>query len=574
MLLNQISFSYPYMLLIFPLLALILVYIYIKFFSNKKILFPSFFLLETTEIQENQGKRVKLPKRFFYELFILLIFSLLLSGIYLKSNDKNYLIFIDNSFSTKTKVSKYVSTFDNIKDNAISKLKSLPINARYKIISSNFDINSKLLTKDDAIKLINKIENSYSEDNISNYNFNVGNYNKIYIFTDKNINSNNPKLEVISNIKPNNSCNFSISNLNILEDMVYVTISSFCNNEAKVFLSLNCNNERLLKNKLEFFKENSVVENLKIPSNIINNDKYSLCKVSIESKNDILLEDNEAFFVYNKKASNIYLVNNKNQNNINEPNNKFIKLPFNIISIDESKLNNIKNEDIVIFNDTSLNSLPKHNAIIMNPTKDSLFFKNFINEPRPITYSQKGHLILSYINPLNLSFNKFVSIKNESPYYVEEILKAKDSIILGSLEHNGFKYIISGFSYLPYNDLQIERKILFLNSIKYLNKQYINDDYKLLPFSYEDKNTKKFVQIKNTGFFRINDFHEAFNFFSNNESNVLNNDKDEIKIINIKEKNNDYYFKNLIFDYLKKFLIFLLALELLYFIVKNFKNRK
>ena len=109
----------------------------------------------------------------------------------------------------------------------------------------------------------------------------------------------------------------------------------------------------------------------------INDNKTNLCKVEISLKGDHLLEDNEAFLVYNKKLTNVYLINNENNKD-----HHFFKLPFNIISIDKGDLNKIKNEDIVIFNNVTLDSLPSHNSIIMNPKKGSLFFSDFIKDSK------------------------------------------------------------------------------------------------------------------------------------------------------------------------------------------------
>ena len=81
MLLNYITFKAPQILLLFPILVGILIYIYIKFYSNKKIIFPSFFLLENYTNNNKSGIKIRLPFRFFYELLILFISSILFLGI-------------------------------------------------------------------------------------------------------------------------------------------------------------------------------------------------------------------------------------------------------------------------------------------------------------------------------------------------------------------------------------------------------------------------------------------------------------------------------------------------------------
>ena len=125
MLLNYITFKAPQILLLFPILVGILIYIYIKFYSNKKIIFPSFFLLENYTNNNKSGIKIRLPFRFFYELLILFIFSILLAGITIVKSKKTFLIFIDNSFSTKARTSRYVTNIDNIKNDAILAIENL-----------------------------------------------------------------------------------------------------------------------------------------------------------------------------------------------------------------------------------------------------------------------------------------------------------------------------------------------------------------------------------------------------------------------------------------------------------------
>ena len=569
MLLNYITFKAPQILLLFPILVGILIYIYIKFYSNKKIIFPSFFLLENYTNNNKSGIKIRLPFRFFYELLILFIFSILLAGITIVKSKKTFLIFIDNSFSTKAKTSRYVTNIDNIKNDAILAIENLNTKGNFKIITSSLDVNTDPLDKNKAINTIKQIESTYSEDNLSTYNFNIADYEQIFIFTDKALNTSSDKIKIYSNELNKNICNFSISNLNILDDLIYVTISSYCYEKRNIYLSLSCNNKQLLKNKLEINRNEQLIENLKIPSDIINDNKTNLCKVEISSKGDHLLEDNEAFLVYNKKLTNVYLINNENNKD-----HHFFKLPFNIISINKGDLNKIKNEDIVIFNNVTLDSLPSHNSIIMNPTKGSLFFSDFIKDSSLITYFDKSSPILSYINPLVISKNNFISLKNENDFYLESLLKIKESIILGTFNHNNLKYIISGFSYLPYKNISTSEKILFLNSIKYLNNRYISNYYKLLPYSYINNENNKLTNIKTTGFFKIDNVHEAFNYFNSKESDITKIENTNILISNKKTNTINTKINNIIFYYLKILLFILIILEFTYFLMKNIRNKR
>ena len=94
---------------------------------------------------------------------------------------KTFLIFIDNSFSTKAKTSRYVTNIDNIKNDAILAIENLNTKGNFKIITSSLDVNTDPLDKNKAINTIKQIESTYSEDNLSTYNFNIADYEQIFI---------------------------------------------------------------------------------------------------------------------------------------------------------------------------------------------------------------------------------------------------------------------------------------------------------------------------------------------------------------------------------------------------------
>ncbi|MGI6680054.1 MAG: hypothetical protein ACOX3T_00940 [Bdellovibrionota bacterium] len=527
------------------------------------------------------GKKTKLPIRFFYELFLLLLFTLLLANITIKDTQKYYLVFLDNSFSTKAKISKYKTYFDDIKDSAISLVESFPKKAKIKILSSDTIINSNFVNKNDAINIINKAESSFTKDNLENYNFSIGKFDKIYIFTDKyatnisdNISNNiseyindNPKniIEIFSSNKNISPCNIAITNFNLVEDRAFATVSSFCSTPSKISLSLSCQNKKLSTKKLLIQPQKSITENIKLTSFPFDENKYALCKATISARNDIIKEDNEAFFIYNKNASNVYLVSDS----------PILKsdletLPFNIISISKDEINNLKRNDIIIFDNSKVLDLPNSSAIIMSLKEGSLFFDKKIKDKLSITSALKGHPLLSYINQININKDEYVSLKSKDDYYLENILKSNKSLVLGTLKSNNLKYIISGFSYLPFKNAPLEEKILFLNSIKYLNANILNDTFKTLPYSYKDSKTKETISIKSTGFFKINNIHEAFNFFDLRESNVLKDNEFKLNIINKKSKES-FLNDSKIYDKLLLLLIFLVFLEIAYFMFKNKK---
>lgn len=564
MLLRLVSFDAPHVLYLFLLLASILVYIYIKFYSNKKIYFPSFFLLSSKDETLKEGKKINFPKRFFYELLILLIFTLLLAKITPISKNNNYLFFLDNSFSTKVKISKFKTSFNNIQESALKNLALLPNISKIRIKTTDGFDSQKFLNKIEAKKAIQILEPSYSSDMLNKISFNSKEYKNTFVFSDRDLISKSDNIKVVSSPLSSNICNFSISNLSINEDILNVSLNSYCKREGKINLTLRCKDKKEPTKYINIMPKESIVESIKIPKGIVNKNTYSLCKIAFSAKGDSLKEDNEAFFIYNNKLNDVYLVNNKNFNT-----NDFLNLPFNIKSISYDDIKTLKKDNILIFNDYSLTSLPKNPSIIMKPKKDSLFYLNYYNKSLPITSFKTGSPLISYINPMNLIVNDFVTLKSSSEFFLEDIIKVGSNSIFSLFTYNDKKYIISGFSYLPLKDTTLEKKILFLNSIKYLNTSFLENNFKLLPFSYFNADLQKLSHVGTTGFLKINGSHEAFNFFDVFESDILNNDKVTLKIENFDKALKNQIGVNTYFKDLLILLIILIFAQIIYFLLKN-----
>lgn len=557
MFLKSFIFNMPYNFLLFPIFASCLIYIYLKLSNKKKFIIPSFFLLDKFETKQIQSKKLNIPLRFFYELFILFLFTLLLVDITFKNSDNRYLFFIDNSFSTKLKTNDKKTVFNILQKSAKDTLQTLPKNSVIKFISSDSLFKSKYLREDEGKNFIDTITTSYSKDNLENMEFDLSNLKKIFIFTDKDITKNDKNIIAFMPKIDRSVCNFAISNLNVISDTVNYGISSYCKKESKININISCNNKFNFSKSILLLPDNTIIEVQKIPQN----KNITYCTIKISSKMDNLEEDNEAFFVMNNKGlKDVYLLSNPKIDV-----NNFIQLPFRIKDISYSELKNLKKDDIVIYNNIPIENLLDHQSIIL-PTSKSYFFKDRILEKQFITFKREGDPLVTYINPVNLILNSPMALNIDKKYYATDILKINDDVILSRIEDNNNAHILSGISLLPFKDSDLNTKIIFLNSIKFLMHNDIVSAYKTIPFFYTHKNEIKNIMIPS--FYTINGQKEAFNFFDYFESNILVKNNLKLKIKNKLQKQ-EVNRQNEIRMFLIYIIILLILLEVIFFLIKR-----
>ncbi len=559
MFLKFFTFNTPYGFLLFPILFGCLLYIYLKFHSNRKIIFPSFFLLNDIKEKKEQGKKLKIPLRFFYELLILFIFTLIFMNISFKNYNEKYLFFIDNSFSTKLKTSGNTTSFDLLKNLAKDTLGSLPSNSLIKIQSSDFNFQSKYLKDFEATNFIETLKNSYSNDNLENIAFDTETFKKIFIFTDKHINEGTNDNIFISTIqKDKDLCNFSISKLNIISDSVHYEVSSYCEKESQLNIKITCDNGFNSLKKISLLPQNNLIDVQKISKL----SGETACNITISSPLDNLEEDNEAFFILNKSSKKkIYLVSNPKIDI-----STLISLPFKIKDISENEIEKLNKNDIIVFNNVPLKSLPQNPSLIITPPVDSYFYQNTLNKSSIITSFEEGSSLITYINPVNLIFHSPIGLNIDNKYYSQNILKIDDDPLLSIIENNNRKYILSGFSLLPFKESNLNTKIIFLNSIKFLSKDNFFEAYKNIPFSYKEKNEEKTILIPS--FYTIKNQKQAFNFFDTNESNILESRPINLRVnLNIQKK--DIKNANFLNNILTKILLSLILIELFFLLLKK-----
>ena len=496
----NLGFKFISILFTLPLIAGLLLILYLIKGKQQRIIVSSLFLLKKITSTTTSKRIFNIERHYFFDLLILSLLLLGIAGIFLKNNP-NSIILIDNSFSMFKRLSSGESLYI---DNAIDKVK-LRLSGEGFFSKSKIYVTSPVIEK---IASISNLENKllasgntedeivYSEDQLERaieiLKKDAPDSN-IYVYTDKLVKENNEILRnnkiYIESVEDTNNIDENLNNISIKSILVSstnrkinLTIKNWSN--TLVNCELVCEEAIKLSSKVElqsFYNKKITLEpsstqtiNLEdIPNSLLGG--KCLIKSIDYGFNDILPADNIGFFSFQNTSSNILLISNYDSKLLNVEN-----LGKNIVVKSQNQLND--NELIkysgIIYHKVTPNSLPNKPFIIINPNDNQLFKTDPIKSENYFKISNWSSLnpILQYLDLNSLKINQATILK--TPDWSYPILSIEQGNILFSGLVNGIKGSVVGFELLPFSAKEnLAVSILTLNLLSWTFGEALSNQY-------------------------------------------------------------------------------------------------
>ncbi len=417
----------------------LLIFAYRRKLNAKKKVVSSIILLKQLKTKARKKQKIKLPLRFFFELLGLCLLALAFALPISKS--KKIAVVIDNSQSMSA-----------IDEGGRSRLEL----AKQKFSEEKAG---------DDYKIFN-ISNSYYPDKMSKEIekiHNKGTYDQIWVFSDKDIVSNN---EVKSFRIGTERKNLFISDAKIKDQKITANIR---HDSAEIEIKLeeidfNGNVLNRLEKKIVKIESNyNYSYEIEAPG--------SAYKISVSTKEeDSIKNDNIAWLANTaQKTDKALLITEQSSLETTE----LLGLEK-IENLKISKTNKYDGKDysFLIFHKTIPEELPKIPSLFILPAEFESTYLNLKTSNREninITYWDKSHEINSY---LKLNLIKTIDAVNITPpLWTNSIINSEDASLLLVGIKNSVPLALSGIELLPYEGLKTPTlSILLVNIIKWLNQ--------------------------------------------------------------------------------------------------------
>jgi hypothetical protein len=160
--LSLLNFTSPYWLVGIPLFTGLLIYIYRKRGSSKKVVFGSLFIIKQLVQTSSAKKKLRIPLRLLFDLLLIILLLLIIADPYLKSKVEHVALLIDNSYSTQALINNQNIRIDNLRKDALDFLNRQKENTKIDLWTSTSSLAVALeQNKNTIIDLVEviKVEN-------------------------------------------------------------------------------------------------------------------------------------------------------------------------------------------------------------------------------------------------------------------------------------------------------------------------------------------------------------------------------------------------------------------------------
>lgn len=477
----------------FPLFGSVLTLVYFRRKNKNRKVISSILLLRGFKSVISERKKTWPPRRYYFELFLLFLSTLALSGLFIERNHDLTAVLIDNSFSMRSISSPSTTRLARAKEQAGNFLSSLSPSSKifvYKTSPSFTRLSENPVGSSEAYNLINEIEPSYAEDYILDAIKLIrdqGEYKSIFVITDKIIESKTDAIKTQTVSSKQADQNISILDFALKRrdrDGLEFTISvGWFGRETGNFrlvllgLSSDLEKETLLAEAPLLNIEAGQVRNFTLNAK---NGEFNGFHVKIipQGFQDSIKEDNEAWLPAVKSLSEILIVSSKNLTSLGL--DKVGKYQF--AHMEPAKLGTKSlTSDIVVFHNIPLEELPPKNSLFILPQKSSDTFPfgavSLTSEP-VISRWLDSDPILSYINVPVFSLKSAFIL--EYPRWSKELIHVLSGPILVAGEKDRHRYVATGFDLFPFEGKRSPiSAILMLNIFKWLEADNQSHSYTL-----------------------------------------------------------------------------------------------
>lgn len=576
----KVGFSFPALLIAFPLALAVLVYAYLNRGRGTPVVVPSVLILKLLERAEVARKKFIPPLRFFIEFALLALLSAVAAGAFLEGTGERVAVLIDNSFSMRA-IDPSSSTADTFLEEALREAK-LALESGKASKAELFVTSPKLQSLSNGLtsvaaasNLLSTIKTKYATDSLQSALERLASnpaYSRVFVFSDKypDTASKGPRVGESSRFvfyhegdSLTTTQNIALNDVRLLRD----SIESKTPNLAA--LVGNFSTEKVqLKVKLEMLRQADdptdlrVVrtQDVKIGANEISTVNFEnlpnlpIYKVSIDAgtsvgakRRDSILDDNEAWILSESRKREIVLISPQTPDELGL--NKLKAISFTHLTpekVSDSFLDEQAREaNVVIFYNVAPRTLPPVSSIFIEPPEgDALFSSaatiNSSQSKLDVTTWLDSHPITTYLNLPALSLSQISTLT--VPTWAARLISTSGGVIALAGEQMGQRYAAFGFDLLPFRGKDSPlRSVLLLNCIKWLSDLSASANYELTnrPFQFAEK--VKQVLDPTQGV--VTDFSEkegfarpgiylvedeagkrtpiAVNFFDSSESNLL-----------------------------------------------------
>lgn len=566
---EQFSLGSPAFLLSLPCIIGFLIYVYLKKGQSAQKVVASLFLLKILKTKNPAKQKINLPRRFYFELFFFTLLVLALSGLYITRASEKIIFVIDNSLSMST-ISNQVerlSLLQQAQTQASVAINSLPAQSQIEIYQTSPSLSSisqGFVSASNALDTLKEIKIAYAEDKLEAQINKLINseFNQLYIYSDyqkeKESSENMHYVRLASDDLSQSNISISDIYFDNSSNQLQVTINNFSSNANQIQLSIEYlgTNQEKLSNPMPVSLEIAPQEQLK--KNLLVDPRFQSLKASISSLSSNLLPlDDQAFLSKSAHSKKVFVIT---QNQISDlglnrlPNFNFEQILASNYNDDYAKQIEQKHA-IAIFDNLAPKTLPKFNALYINPPQQNPLFSTQAIVSAQVSGWQDAHPITSYLNLSSLNFNQLAPLKSEISW-LSSIIETTKGVALIAGENAKLRVVVTGFDLLPYLGKESKTlSILTLNILKWLSSASLENAYISVYSSLDpsinklvDSSAKEISFLKNgialPGIYKAENQEIAVNFFSERESNLtkkktLNlNQKSTISNISNKAKNN------------------------------------
>lgn len=566
-----------------PIVIGSVVYAYLRRGRVKPQVVPTLFLLKALQGASRSRRRFFPPIRFFFELLLLSLLILGSAGLYKVSTGDKYALVFDNSLSMATKTSQLIGV-ENFTEKgrvlARQFLRDLPRNSEVEVFVTSptlLSLTDGVTSLSNAERVLDGIDPRYSVDKISEALQKINTaakHNRILLITDKNrsTNPNTTKLKndniILKNVRSDikdatnnlaiNKLSFSSGNFGNASRVLSVALDAFSSREVSVRLIARgcnlldeCKKIELIGEKLvKLIPNNTSLEEFKNIS-----DKQDIFFVELQSQDGTSSDanplDNNAYLVLDTERTKSALISVLTPQELGL---NFVEaMSFEGISPlnYEKKIASLhlENYSSLIFHRYAPKELPKANSIfVMPPQNQALFKMNKSVVGAEVTSWDVSSPLLNYLNVPGIRFNSLGSI--QKPDWASDIISTTHGAGLVAGQSGNFRYAVFGFEIFPFEGRKTPTiSVLTLNSLKWVANfsgtsgyQEVNTplaiDSDVEKVAYSDgreiyhkakdiDNSKQNTTPAEPGVLIIKKRDgglsaRAFNFFSNEESDLLN----------------------------------------------------
>lgn len=483
--LSGISIAQPLWLLAIPVATAILVYVYRRRGTGNRVLVATTLLLKLLPKEANSRSSFFPPLRFFLELLVCILLTLILAGLETEIPAKNIAILIDNSFHTHSRAQGR-RNFDIILDQARANITTLTPDTQVSLFASapGPTLLATGVSPAQALEQLNSLQPAPATGSLqvaAEYISQQNEYESLYIYSDAiPAKDYQPGRSLyyfpIDPTGPRNNIAIrSITWADKQEDQnpaLRVSIASFSEVDEEIRLGVRCLQSGRLEDRPTASKvvilDAGVTLDTEIPDI---SSTTAACLVEVngtdQAGTDAIQEDNSMWIVARSSSESILLVSSFSLEELNLTAIDSYSFTHQRPEVFLSATGDPQPRRAVILHRTITPTLLNENALYITPERAPPFLPGRPETNARVTVWDRGHPLVRYAN---LSAMRLPEVQSFQPTLeLVPVVYASEGALLLAGEQQFQRSVVAGFEMLPFRGKESPTlSILFLNSLKWI----------------------------------------------------------------------------------------------------------